>query len=204
MAGSKKNSVIEGTVGVVVVLALVYVGYKLLFGKKVQAATSTGGYVGGGYGGYSSSPYSPYTTASTTSGIGSLLNSLLKAMGGQGSKSAGGASSGGAGSPAAGAQQTQAQLQQEMQQIAGYSSTANNLPNFADLGGYSLANLPSGYDASGVDLSGDYISSVPLQNFDFGTNSYAPAPDLGGDQAWGGPIDSIDTGDYTDLGYIGD
>jgi hypothetical protein len=198
MAGKQNSGVMGVVLGSGAVLALVFVVWKLISAPKANAATMTGGGGAYGYPGYAGTTQG----VPQQSGLSGLLNSLLKALGG-GSKAGGASTGAGASSaPKTAAPQSQSQLQSEMQAIAGYSSQANSASN-PDLGGYSLNSLPSGYDASGVDLSGSMIPYQPIQNFDFGSGSYGSMQDLAGYQNYGGAIDSMDTGDYTDLGYIG-
>jgi len=205
---AKKKDFTSTAIGIGIAIAVLYVLYKLFFGKKVSAASGYGVSSPNlaGYPGTATYPYS--STASTNSALGSLLQAITKALGG-GGKGGGGNSVGA--TPAASKNtgiQSAAQLKQEQQAIAGFSSQANAASN-PELGGYSLNTLPVGYDSSSVDLSGYTIPNVAgPQPFDFGTFGFdpsnAPGFDLGGYvnssyQDSGGNIEtqSVDLGNYT-------
>jgi len=213
MAAKKRNGLVLAAEVVGGLIILVYV-YRLLFAKKVSAASGSGvtGPNLAGYGGTATYPYQTTKAANSTGNsiLGALLDKLLK---GSSTPGGGGAPGGGAsGSSAGGAAktaQTQQQLQQELKNIASYSSQANNASN-PDLGGYSLLSLPVGYGPSGVDLSGYSIPNVSggHNTFDFGTSGFSPSDtsftdstpwaSIAGyqDYSWSNPIDtsSIDLG----------
>lgn len=99
---AKKKSPLNAVLVIAAVAVVAYFGYRLFFGRKVQAASS-GGYYGGSGGYGSQAGYGTGYSAGNSLGstLGNLLNKLLggsKSSGssGKGSSSAGGGQPGGA------------------------------------------------------------------------------------------------------------
>ncbi len=195
---SQKNDPLGTAIGIGAVLVALYVGFKVFSGAKKQVPGV--GIMGGGAYNPNSNGYQ-YQQASAPSALTNALNQLMKALGGKGKGGGGGGVSG----PSA-PSRILSSVQQQAQAITDFSSAANSMANYADLGGYSLNDLPVGYDSSSYDLSGYSIPNVPgPQSFDLSGIYFDPSASdvLASAQSYGGDLMSMDTADYTDLGTIG-
>lgn len=173
MAAAKSDKTITTVITAGAVLAALYVGYKLLTGRKSTAASS-GGFVGGGYGGYggygSGYQYAGLDSSSSTTG---LLGALLKALGGGKSGGGGGSSAGKtAGTPSAASTASYG----NMQTLADFVNAGNlDLQNNLDWTGQNTLADSNFLDNVGLTETPMDLQTLDVSQFAQNYNPYADA-----------------------------